>query len=197
MIKKIISSIGFIIFVWTLLLVLFDKKTVRYSKIKIEGGKIVSKDTVSSRSSILYDNIVYAQNIFFSFDSGKLGTLKIEAEKSVYNLKTGVIELTGKVKMKAKNIYAETEKAKIFLDGKIIKKIEGYGNVKVETDGKVIKSEKVEIFPEEKVIVFSRNPTIYQKGMEIRGKTIKVFLDSDRVEVEETKVKSEQDNSKP
>ncbi|MEM4326483.1 MAG: LptA/OstA family protein [Candidatus Pacearchaeota archaeon] len=168
-------------------LVLSHRKEIRYSFIEVEGGETSG---IFAEKAKTFGNIVYAQDLLLSFDGDEFGTIEVQAEKSVYNLKSGIVEISGNVKLKAKNIYAETKKAKIFLDGNVIKKIEGYENVKVETNGKTIKAEKTEIIPKEKVIIFTGNPTIYQKGLEIQGKIIKVFVDSDTVEIEDTKAKS-------
>jgi len=186
-VRKFATILGILIFSISLFLMLSYEKDIRYGFVEVEGGKMLGMSAETAKTS---GDIVYAQNLFLSFDEEELGTIEVQAEKSVYNLKSGIVEISGNVRLKAKNIYAETKKAKIFLDDKSIKKIESYEDVKVQTNGRTIKAEKAEIFPKEKIIIFTGNATIYQKGLEIQGKIIKVYLDSDKVEIEDTRAKT-------
>lgn len=187
--RRVILVLGGLLFASSLFLVVTATKETRYTIIEIEGGEIPHR--MSSKRSKLFGDIVYAYNTFLSFDSDKLGRIEVQAERSVYNIKSGVIELTGNVKVKAKNLYAETRRAKLFVENNSISKIESYEKVKVETDGKTIRSERADIFPRERLIIFSGDPRIYQRGLEIQGKIIKVFLDSDVVEIDGMKAKTE------
>lgn len=187
--KRIFLIVGISLLLLSVFFVVSGTREIKYSFIEIEKGSI--SERVSAEKSKLVGDIVYAQNTILSFDSNKLGKIEIEAQKSVYNLRSGIIEISGNIKLKARDLYAETDKAKIFVEDKTVKKIEGYGNVKVQTNGRTIKSEKAEIFPQEKMIIFTGNPVIQQKGLQIQGKTIKIFLDSDIVEVDETKARME------
>jgi len=186
-VRKLATILGILLFSISLFFILSHEKDIRYSFIEVEGGRTLGMSAERAKTS---GDIVYAQNLFLSFDGEELGMIEVQAEKSVYNLKSGIVEISGNVRLKAKNIYAETKKAKIFLDNKTIKKIESYEDVKVETNGRTIRAEKAEIVPKEKIIIFTGNPTIHQKGLEIQGKIIKVFIDSDKVEIEDIRAKT-------
>lgn len=188
-VKRLLVFCGILLFATSLTVVLPGTKEKRYSMVEIEEASMSSG--ISARKSVLFGDIVYAQNTFLSFENDDLGRIEVEAERSVYNMKKGVIELSGNVRLRAKDIYAETTKAKLYIQNNVVVKIEGHENIRVETGGRTISSRSAEIYPKDKLIVFSGDPKISQKGLEIRGRVIKVFLDSDMVEIEDTKAVTE------
>lgn len=162
-----------------------------------EEGKenIAEKDKIHEIKSedilIKKEGFVKASGTEISLSAENIGWLEVQAEKSLYNMKRNEIELFGDVQMKSDKFTGSVRKAKIILDdsGKKVKLIEGFGDVFIIYGDKKIKSEKVNVIPERKIIVFSGNPEIQTGNLQAKGKTITIFLDSNQVQIEELNAK--------
>ncbi len=186
--KFIISVGGVIIFALSVLMIIFEGKNinVRDFKVELEGSEAVSQDGRSyiySNRTILSNSIAYAQGSLFQFDANRLDRVKVEAEKSVYNMKKGEIELIGNVRLTSERIYMEAKRAKVFLREGKIAKIEGEGDVYIKDEVREAKSRKIIILPEEKKAVLTGDPEILQGKVKIKGRTITFHIGSDEVEV--------------
>lgn len=185
--RKIFGVILIGIFSWATLLVLRYPSETRYRIMEVTGGE-TERGTlgVSVGRSIISDSIAYAQNTSLKLPVENIGEARITADKSVYNMKSGVIELIGNIKFESEKIYAELDRARIYLKGEKVEKILGKGNVIIITDGKEAKSDEIEILPKKKELILRGNPQVVQKNLRIKGDIIKINLDSDSVEVKET-----------
>ncbi len=184
--RKFFGIISIITFSLAILLILSYPNKTRYSIIEVIGGKIEhGKLGISVEESLIFDSIAYAQDTSLNFSMENIGEVKITAERSIYNMRDGTIELIGNIKFRSEKIYAELDRARIYLKDEKVEKIIGRGNITIITGGKEAKSDEVEIFPKNKELILKGNPQVIQKNLRIKGNIIKINLDSDNVEVKE------------
>jgi OstA-like protein. len=172
MIKRAIGVLGLIIFSYSVFEVIRNYKLIQDRLVSISGGKITSKVNLEAKEAIFKDNIAYASEVDLSFGADNIGDIKIYADKSTYNMKRGIIELFGNVKFKSEKIYAELDKAKVFLDqdSKKIKKIDGSGNVFINYENaKEVRAKNIQIYPDENEIILSGEPILKTGNIKIRA----------------------------
>ncbi len=190
MIKRAIGAIGLIIFSYSVFEVLRNYKVIQDRLISISEGKINSKVNLEAKEAIFKDNVAYASEVDLSFAADNIGDIKIYADKSTYNIKRGVIELFGNVKFKSEKVYAELDRAKVFLsqDSKKIKKIDGSGNVFINYENsKEVRAKNIQIYPDENEIILSGEPILKTGNIKIRAEKIKIIISSGDVEFEGVK----------
>ncbi len=190
MIKRAIGAIGLIIFSYSVFEVLRNYKVIQDRLISISEGKINSKVNLEAKEAIFKDNVAYASEVDLSFAADNIGDIKIYADKSTYNIKRGVIELFGNVKFKSEKVYAELDRAKVFLsqDSKKIKKIDGSGNVFINYENsKEVRAKNIQIYPDENKIILSGEPILKTGNIKIRAEKIKIIISSGDVEFEGVK----------
>ncbi len=190
MIKRAIGVLGLIIFSYSVFEVIRNYKLIQDRLVSISGGKITSKVNLEAKEAIFKDNIAYASEVDLSFGADNIGDIKIYADKSTYNMKRGIIELFGNVKFKSEKIYAELDKAKVFLDqdSKKIKKIDGSGNVFINYENaKEVRAKNIQIYPDENEIILSGEPILKTGNIKIRAEKIKIIISSGDVEFEGVK----------
>jgi len=192
MVKRAIAIFGLIIFSYSIFEVIRNYKVVHERLVSISEGKISSNINLEAKEAIFKDNVAYASEVDLSFGTDNIGDVKIYADKSTYNMKKGIIELFGNVKFKSEKVYAELDRAKVFLDQdlKKIKKIDGSGNVFINYENtKEVRAKSIQIYPDRNEIILSGEP-ILKTGtgnITIRAEKVKIIISSGDVEFEGVK----------
>ncbi|MFZ8804018.1 MAG: LptA/OstA family protein, partial [Candidatus Calescibacterium sp.] len=163
MVKRAIAIFGLIIFSYSIFEVIRNYKVVHERLVSISEGKISSNINLEAKEAIFKDNVAYASEVDLSFGADNIGDVKIYADKSTYNMKKGIIELFGNVKFKSEKVYAELDRAKVFLDqdSQKIKKIDGSGNVFINYENtKEVRAKSIQIYPDKNEIILSGEPIL-------------------------------------
>jgi lipopolysaccharide export system protein LptA len=190
MVKRAIAIFGLIIFSYSIFEVIRNYKVVHERLVSISEGKISSNINLEAKEAIFKDNVAYASEVDLSFGADNIGDVKIYADKSTYNMKKGIIELFGNVKFKSEKVYAELDRAKVFLDQdlKKIKKIDGSGNVFINYENtKEVRAKSIQIYPDKNEIILSGEPILKTGNITIRAEKVKIIISSGDVEFEGVK----------
>jgi len=190
MVKRAIAIFGLIIFSYSIFEVIRNYKVVHERLVSISEGKISSNINLEAKEAIFKDNVAYASEVDLSFGTDNIGDVKIYADKSTYNMKKGIIELFGNVKFKSEKVYAELDRAKVFLDQdlKKIKKIDGSGNVFINYENtKEVRAKSIQIYPDRNEIILSGEPILKTGNITIRAEKVKIIISSGDVEFEGVK----------
>ncbi len=190
MVKRAIAIFGLIIFSYSIFEVIRNYKVVHERLVSISEGKISSNINLEAREAIFKDNVAYASEVDLSFGADNIGDVKIYADKSTYNMKKGIIELFGNVKFKSEKVYAELDRAKVFLDQdlKKIKKIDGSGNVFINYENtKEVRAKSIQIYPDKNEIILSGEPILKTGNITIKAEKVKIIISSGDVEFEGVK----------
>jgi lipopolysaccharide export system protein LptA len=190
MVKRAIAIFGLIIFSYSIFEVIRNYKVVHERLVSISEGKIASKINLEAKEAIFKDNVAYASEVDLSFGADNIGDVKIYADKSTYNMKKGIIELFGNVKFKSEKVYAELDRAKVFLDqdSQKIKKIDGSGNVFINYENtKEVRAKSIQIYPDKNEIILSGEPILKTGNITIRAEKVKIIISSGDVEFEGVK----------
>jgi lipopolysaccharide export system protein LptA len=197
MVKRAIAIFGLIIFSYSIFEVIRNYKVIHERFVSISEGKIASKINLEAKEAIFKDNVAYASEVDLSFGADNIGDVKIYADKSTYNMKKGIIELFGNVKFKSEKVYAELDRAKVFLDqdSQKIKKIDGSGNVFINYENtKEVRAKNIQIYPDKNEIILSGEPILKTGNITIKAEKVKIIISSGDVEFEGVKA---QINEKP
>jgi len=190
MVKRAIAIFGLIIFSYSTFEVIRNYKVVHERLVSISEGKISSNINLEAKEAIFKDNVAYASEVDLSFGADNIGDVKIYADKSTYNMKKGIIELFGNVKFKSEKVYAELDRAKVFLDqdSQKIKKIDGSGNVFINYENtKEVRAKSIQIYPDKNEIILSGEPILKTGNITIRAEKVKIIISSGDVEFEGVK----------
>jgi lipopolysaccharide export system protein LptA len=190
MVKRAIAIFGLIIFSYSIFEVIRNYKVVHERLVSISEGKISSNINLEVKEAIFKDNVAYASEVDLSFGADNIGDVKIYADKSTYNMKKGIIELFGNVKFKSEKVYAELDRAKVFLDqdSQKIKKIDGSGNVFINYENtKEVRAKSIQIYPDKNEIILSGEPILKTGNITIRAEKVKIIISSGDVEFEGVK----------
>jgi lipopolysaccharide export system protein LptA len=190
MVKRAIAIFGLIIFSYSIFEVIRNYKVVHERLVSISEGKISSNINLEAKEAIFKDNVAYASEVDLSFGVDNIGDVKIYADKSTYNMKKGIIELFGNVKFKSEKVYAELDRAKVFLDqdSQKIKKIDGSGNVFINYENtKEVRAKSIQIYPDKNEIILSGEPILKTGNITIRAEKVKIIISSGDVEFEGVK----------
>mgnify|MGYP000075889248 CR=1 FL=1 len=190
MVKRAIAIFGLIIFSYSIFEVIRNYKVVHERLVSISEGKISSNINLEAKEAIFKDNVAYASEVDLSFGADNIGDVKIYADKSTYNMKKGIIELFGNVKFKSEKVYAELDRAKVFLDqdSQKIKKIDGSGNVFINYENtKEVRAKSIQIYPDKNEIILSGEPILKTGNITIRAEKVKIIISSGDVEFEGVK----------
>jgi lipopolysaccharide export system protein LptA len=190
MVKRAIAIFGLIIFSYSIFEVIRNYKVVHERLVSISEGKIYSNINLEAKEAIFKDNVAYASEVDLSFGADNIGDVKIYADKSTYNMKKGIIELFGNVKFKSEKVYAELDRAKVFLDqdSQKIKKIDGSGNVFINYENtKEVRAKSIQIYPDKNEIILSGEPILKTGNITIRAEKVKIIISSGDVEFEGVK----------
>jgi lipopolysaccharide export system protein LptA len=190
MVKRAIAIFGLIIFSYSIFEVIRNYKVVHERLVSISEGKISSNINLEAKEAIFKDNVAYASEVDLSFGADNIGDVKIYADKSTYNMKKGIIELFGNVKFKSEKVYAELDRAKVFLDqdSQKIKKIDGSGNVLINYENtKEVRAKSIQIYPDKNEIILSGEPILKTGNITIRAEKVKIIISSGDVEFEGVK----------
>jgi lipopolysaccharide export system protein LptA len=190
MVKRAIAIFGLIIFSYSIFEVIRNYKVIHERFVSISEGKIASKINLEAKEAIFKDNVAYASEVDLSFGADNIGDVKIYADKSTYNMKKGIIELFGNVKFKSEKVYAELDRAKVFLDQdlKKIKKIDGSGNVFINYENtKEVRAKNIQIYPDKNEIILSGEPILKTGNITIKAEKVKIIISSGDVEFEGVK----------
>jgi lipopolysaccharide export system protein LptA len=190
MVKRAIAIFGLIIFSYSIFEVIRNYKVVHERLVSISEGKISSNINLEAKEAIFKDNVAYASEVDLSFGADNIGGVKIYADKSTYNMKKGIIELFGNVKFKSEKVYAELDRAKVFLDqdSQKIKKIDGSGNVFINYENtKEVRAKSIQIYPDKNEIILSGEPILKTGNITIRAEKVKIIISSGDVEFEGVK----------
>jgi lipopolysaccharide export system protein LptA len=199
MIRKIIVAFGLLIFKYSLFEVLRSFRVIQERFVSIFEGEIVSKVSLKAKEAVFKDDIAYASEVDLSFGAENIGDVKVFADKSTYNIKKGIIELFGNVKFKSEKIYAELDRAKVFLDqnSQKIRKIDGSGNVFINYENtKEVRAKNIQIYPEKNEIILSGNPILKTGNITIRAEKVKIIISSGDVEFEGVKAQIKENKIK-
>jgi lipopolysaccharide export system protein LptA len=199
MIRKIIVAFGLLIFIYSLFEVLRSFKVIQERFVSIFEGEIVSKVSLKAKEAAFKDDIAYASEVDLSFGAENIGDVKVFADKSTYNIKKGIIELFGNVKFKSEKIYAELDRAKVFLDqnSQKIRKIDGSGNVFINYENtKEVRAKNIQIYPEKNEIILSGDPILKTGNITIRAEKVKIIISSGDVEFEGVKAQIKENKIK-
>jgi lipopolysaccharide export system protein LptA len=199
MIRKIIVAFGLLIFIYSLFEVLRSFRVIQERFVSIFEGEIVSKVSLKAKEAAFKDDIAYASEVDLSFGAENIGDVKVFADKSTYNIKKGIIELFGNVKFKSEKIYAELDRAKVFLDqnSQKIRKIDGSGNVFINYENtKEVRAKNIQIYPEKNEIILSGNPILKTGNITIRAEKVKIIISSGDVEFEGVKAQIKENKIK-
>jgi lipopolysaccharide export system protein LptA len=190
MVKRAIAIFGLIIFSYSIFEVIRNYKVVHERLVSISEGKISSNINLEAKEAIFKDNVAYASEVDLSFGADNIGDVKIYADKSTYNMKKGIIELFGNVKFKSEKVYAELDRAKVFLDqdSQKIKRIDGSGNVFINYENtKEVRAKSIQIYPDKNEIILSGEPILKTGNITIRAEKVKIIISSGDVEFEGVK----------
>jgi lipopolysaccharide export system protein LptA len=190
MVKRAIAIFGLIIFSYSIFEVIRNYRVVHERLVSISEGKISSNINLEAKEAIFKDNVAYASEVDLSFGADNIGDVKIYADKSTYNMKKGIIELFGNVKFKSEKVYAELDRAKVFLDqdSQKIKKIDGSGNVFINYENtKEVRAKSIQIYPDKNEIILSGEPILKTGNITIRAEKVKIIISSGDVEFEGVK----------
>jgi lipopolysaccharide export system protein LptA len=190
MMKRAIAIFGLIIFSYSIFEVIRNYKVVHERLVSISEGKISSNINLEAKEAIFKDNVAYASEVDLSFGADNIGDVKIYADKSTYNMKKGIIELFGNVKFKSEKVYAELDRAKVFLDqdSQKIKKIDGSGNVFINYENtKEVRAKSIQIYPDKNEIILSGEPILKTGNITIKAEKVKIIISSGDVEFEGVK----------
>jgi lipopolysaccharide export system protein LptA len=190
MVKRAIAIFGLIIFSYSIFEVIRNYKVVHERLVSISEGKISSNINLEAKEAIFKDNVAYASEVDLSFGADNIGDVKIYADKSTYNMKKGIIELFGNVKFKSEKVYAELDRAKVFLDqdSQKIKKIDGSGNVFINYENtKEVRAKSIQIYPDKNEIILSGEPILKTGNITIKAEKVKIIISSGDVEFEGVK----------
>lgn len=190
MVKRAIAIFGLIIFSYSIFEVIRNYKVIHERFVSISEGKIASKINLEAKEAIFKDNVAYASEVDLSFGADNIGDVKIYADKSTYNMKKGIIELFGNVKFKSEKVYAELDRAKVFLDqdSQKIKKIDGSGNVFINYENtKEVRAKNIQIYPDKNEIILSGEPILKTGNITIKAEKVKIIISSGDVEFEGVK----------
>ena len=190
MVKRAIAIFGLIIFSYSIFEVIRNYKVVHERLVSISEGKISSNINLEAKEAIFKDNVAYASEVDLSFGADNIGDVKIYADKSTYNMKKGIIELFGNVKFKSEKVYAELDRAKVFLDqdSQKIKKIDGSGNVFINYENtKEVRAKSIQIYPDKNEIILSGEPILKTGNITIKAERVKIIISSGDVEFEGVK----------
>jgi lipopolysaccharide export system protein LptA len=190
MVKRAIAIFGLIIFSYSIFEVIRNYKVVHERLVSISEGKISSNINLEAKEAIFKDNVAYASEVDLSFGADNIGDVKIYADKSTYNMKKGIIELFGNVKFKSEKVYAELDRAKVFLDqdSQKIKKIDGSGNVFINYENtKEVRAKNIQIYPDKNEIILSGEPILKTGNITIKAEKVKIIISSGDVEFEGVK----------
>jgi len=199
MVRKIIVAFGLLIFIYSLFEVLRSFRIIQERFVSIFEGEIVSKVSLGAKEAVFKDDIAYASEVDLSFGAENIGDVKVFADKSTYNIKKGIIELFGNVKFKSEKIYAELDRAKVFLDqnSQKIRKIDGSGNVFINYENtKEVRAKNIQIYPEKNEIILSGNPILKTGNITIRAEKVKIIISSGDVEFEGVKAQIKENRIK-
>jgi lipopolysaccharide export system protein LptA len=190
MVKRAIAIFGLIIFSYSIFEVIRNYKVIHERFVSISEGKISSNINLEAKEAIFKDNVAYASEVDLSFGADNIGDVKIYADKSTYNMKKGIIELFGNVKFKSEKVYAELDRAKVFLDqdSQKIKKIDGSGNVFINYENtKEVRAKNIQIYPDKNEIILSGEPILKTGNITIKAEKVKIIISSGDVEFEGVK----------
>jgi len=199
MVKRAIAIFGLIIFSYSIFEVIRNYKVVHERLVSISEGKISSNINLEAKEAIFKDNVAYASEVDLSFGADNIGDVKIYADKSTYNMKKGIIELFGNVKFKSEKVYAELDRAKVFLDqdSQKIKKIDGSGNVFINYENtKEVRAKSIQIYPDKNEIILSGEPILKTGNITIRAEKVKIIISSGDVEFEGVKAQIKENKIK-
>ena len=214
-VKKLIIVFGIIIFLSNIIFFLSEakeKESRKETEIVIRHGEVITlaerkekykkskkkgKEkirNVKGEDILVREDLVRSKGTEIGLSAEHIGWVKIYAERSIYNMRKNTIELFGGVKIKSDKFSGELKRAKIKLDekGKRIRFIEGSGDVFIIYGDKKVKAKEVNIIPYKKVVIFKGNPEIESGNLRAKGELIKIFLDSDEVEIKELSAELEE-----
>ncbi len=171
-----------------------EKKKTGERKFRKDGVRKEKIKNVKGKDVVVREDLLRSKGAEIGLSAEHIGWVKIYAERSVYNMRKNTIELFGGVKIESDKFRGKLKRAKVKLDekGKKIKFIEGSGDVFIIYGDKKIRSKKVSIIPDRKIVIFKGNPEIESGNLRAKGEIIKIFLDSDEVEIEELSAELEE-----